>query len=522
MSRKFSVIHGLFGSLWPVHIKPLPDELLSSWLVRLAHAHGYKVETLCRILLGPRANMWNRDVDRSNHPELMRSVLTATSASEQQFFQSTLLSYEGTLSERYEVAGTARWIISLAIFHRTRRRPGLMYCRLCLASDSEPYFRKKWRLACMTVCTQHRVNLEDTCPHCQAPVMPHRADVGFHSFVPTDRLLVRCYRCGCDLRRGLTISSDEKLIAFTRKVEKCINDGFTFLGHDQFIHSLAFMNGLRLLLRASRKIVNRQSGSERPVPSVEFEHLGVADRIRLMLALADILTVGPGHLAEKLGAKSLKYSDVVTVSESPPFWLLDALLPLKRAQHPNRSSEEMRMLADASEHRAGRVSALLIKQMFGAYIHARNLPLSHRSTVSAENYELLMMSLDQSVGATFSVRHRLAFLQDKVMFALLRTTDLTTKGLAQMQCEDVKSTNVTAEFETEPRSASQAFAWLKWHAEYLRPQISASPRCRHVFVSPFTRESLGATAIQARFKVAVERAELSASIGGLTTFKKSN
>ena len=212
MSRKFSVIHGLFGSLWPIHLKPLPDELLSSWLIRLAHAHGYKVETLCRILLGPRANMWNRDVDRSSQTKLMQSVMSATSASEQQFFQATLSSYEGTLSERYESGGTARWLISLAIFHRTRRRPGLMYCRLCLASDGEPYFRKKWRLSCITVCTQHGVNLEDTCPHCQATLMPHRADVGFHSFVPTDRLLVRCYRCERDLRRGLTVPSDGTLV----------------------------------------------------------------------------------------------------------------------------------------------------------------------------------------------------------------------------------------------------------------------------------------------------------------------
>ena len=519
MSKKFDVIHGLFGSLWPVHLKPLPDELLSSWLIRLAHAHGYKVEALCRIFLGRGASMWNRDVDRSYQPELMRSVLTATSASEQQFFQTTLLSYEGTLSERYVAAGTARWLISLAIFHRTRRRPGLMYCRLCLAFDREPYFRKRWRLACMTVCTQHGVNLEDTCPHCQAPLMPHRADVGFHSFVPTDRLLIRCFRCGRDLRKGLTMPSDGELIALTRKVEKCIDDGFTCLGPDQFIHSLAFMNGLRILLRASRRIVNRQRGAERNVPSVEFEHLGVADRMRLMLELAEILSVGPGQLAEILCAKSLRYSDVVTVPDEAPFWLLNALIPLKRAQHPDRSNEEMQMIADFAEHRAGKVSALLIKQMFGASIDARDLPLSHRSSVSAENYELLMMSLDQSVGATFSHPHRLAFLQDKVIFALLRTTPLTTKGLASMQCEDIERTDVRAEFETEPRTACQAYAWLTWHIEYLRPQITMSRCCRHIFVSPFTCRPLGATAIQSRFKSAVERAGQSASINGLATFK---
>ena len=36
---------GLSGRLWPAHVKPQQDELLSSWLVRLAMAHGVKLHT---------------------------------------------------------------------------------------------------------------------------------------------------------------------------------------------------------------------------------------------------------------------------------------------------------------------------------------------------------------------------------------------------------------------------------------------------------------------------------------------
>jgi hypothetical protein len=28
--------------IWPVHLQPLNDELLSSWMIRLAHGNGYK------------------------------------------------------------------------------------------------------------------------------------------------------------------------------------------------------------------------------------------------------------------------------------------------------------------------------------------------------------------------------------------------------------------------------------------------------------------------------------------------
>lgn len=55
---------GVRVALWPIRYKPLPDELLSSWLVRLAHGHGLKVQTFCNLMFGNRRQVWNRDIDR--------------------------------------------------------------------------------------------------------------------------------------------------------------------------------------------------------------------------------------------------------------------------------------------------------------------------------------------------------------------------------------------------------------------------------------------------------------------------
>ncbi len=57
-------IAGLSGSLLPVHLKPLPDELLSSWLVRIAHGHGMKLQTFCAVIFGREKSIWNRDIDK--------------------------------------------------------------------------------------------------------------------------------------------------------------------------------------------------------------------------------------------------------------------------------------------------------------------------------------------------------------------------------------------------------------------------------------------------------------------------
>ena len=50
--------------LWPIRYKLLPDELLSSWLVRLAHGFGLKVQTFSNLLFGCNYQVWNRDIDR--------------------------------------------------------------------------------------------------------------------------------------------------------------------------------------------------------------------------------------------------------------------------------------------------------------------------------------------------------------------------------------------------------------------------------------------------------------------------
>lgn len=51
----------LTGSLWPIHFKPYKNELLSSWLVRLAHAHGLKIQSFYHLEFGSQYEIWNME-----------------------------------------------------------------------------------------------------------------------------------------------------------------------------------------------------------------------------------------------------------------------------------------------------------------------------------------------------------------------------------------------------------------------------------------------------------------------------
>lgn len=135
----------LSGELWPAHPKPLPDELLSSWIVRIASANGLKLQTFCDRVFGKEHQLWNRDIDRHAPPWLLASLARHTGTPIKHVRDATLEVYRGRLYRRKHDAGQLRWILPAGVYHRTRRHFGVQFCPQCLAEDHEPYFRTRWR-----------------------------------------------------------------------------------------------------------------------------------------------------------------------------------------------------------------------------------------------------------------------------------------------------------------------------------------------------------------------------------------
>ncbi len=192
---------GLTSPLWPIHFKPLPDELLSSWLVRLAHSHGLKVQTFCNLIFGNRLQVWNRDIDRLAPDWLITELSDRTGATIEQVMNTTLQSYQGILYHRQRASGTLSWIQSLKLHHRKFEGFGLQFCPECLTKDREPYFRKSWRVAFNTFCTSHHCILHDRCLDCGQGAAFHRNDMRHAQYVKTVSLK-ECYYCGFDLSKS--------------------------------------------------------------------------------------------------------------------------------------------------------------------------------------------------------------------------------------------------------------------------------------------------------------------------------
>jgi hypothetical protein len=174
--------------LWPVHPQPYPDELLSSWLTRIAIRSGFNLKTLCQQLL-ESDHASPREIDRVYNDNLIQNLAEGTGQPQETVLKSTLADDEGYvfLNRSY---GMNHWIFPTTIFKKMAHN-GLAYCPECLATDAEPYYRKSWRYAFNPVCPVHRRFLKQACPCCKAPFVYFAT-----ATIPNDRTMHYCLNCG--------------------------------------------------------------------------------------------------------------------------------------------------------------------------------------------------------------------------------------------------------------------------------------------------------------------------------------
>jgi hypothetical protein len=168
---------------WTFRLRPLPDELLSSWLTRVAFAHGQSPYVFHNLHL-PGMPIWNRDLDRAHSAGLLAGISAVSGVSVRRIRAASLDRYRN-LGLNAPAYGEWPFVLSAGIYHRKRRRHGLQFCPTCLGTETA-YFRRSWRLAYVLKCPGCSTTLSDACPHCESPIAPHRTlcDVRV------------CHRCG--------------------------------------------------------------------------------------------------------------------------------------------------------------------------------------------------------------------------------------------------------------------------------------------------------------------------------------
>lgn len=327
----------LSGQLWPAHPKPLPDELLSSWIVRIASANGVKLQTFCDRVFGKDYQLWNRDIDRLAPGWLLAELGERTKTPTDVIQRTTLDIYRSRLYHERSPAGQLRWILPAGIYHRTRRRFGLQFCPQCLASDAEPYFRTRWRVALLTFCPEHRVELHDRCPSCGSPVAFHRRELGRPEVAVAGPLCL-CHSCAFDLRRAASIgftpyeaSIDLMLTQFTLHTlgeEVDLN-----IGHTDVLHQLCrIMAGtlkpasLKMFVECAIDAPHIHVPGERSA----FESRPIGHRSHVIQLAAWLLADPQARISAAWLSRSMRYNHLLRDFDSPPEWYRALAIPLHR------------------------------------------------------------------------------------------------------------------------------------------------------------------------------------------------
>ena len=178
-------------------IRPSPqqNELLSSWLVRVARLHDTKTTSFTNMHFKeyPKNIIWQRDLDIWCPENLITRISQKSHLSKEEIFNMTLRSYEGKLREHIHGRTRTHFIQSLGNYCHIKRNGGLRFCPECFKEDKVPYFRKEWRLSFYTACTKHQCFLHNRCPTCNSPLTISKSY--------NEKDFTFCYKCGTDLKR---------------------------------------------------------------------------------------------------------------------------------------------------------------------------------------------------------------------------------------------------------------------------------------------------------------------------------
>lgn len=227
--------------------KPFEDELLSSWLTRVALEHQRPLSVFLSLFVRHEGSAISRtDIDFLYDEKFLEQLARKSGLSQKDIYNMSLRSEEGYLFICSDCLYPPKQVRKLL---DKRTHYGLMYCPKCLAEDSIPYFRKQWRYTFYNVCIKHKCYLTDRCWKCYKPIKLGK--------LQPDQDLSICSSCGYDLTKTIVTtmqSSEEKYgLKVTKWFESGLKKGYFKINHQKVPSVSIFESYTHLVALLDRK-----------------------------------------------------------------------------------------------------------------------------------------------------------------------------------------------------------------------------------------------------------------------------
>ncbi|WP_417560678.1 TniQ family protein [Marinomonas sp.] len=312
-------------SKWPVSVDIEPDEILSSWLIRIAAAHGCDPIALTNYIWG-NWRCWTLDIDRGLPVQQLETLSTLSGTPPESISNTSLGQAINIFTDSNQSTHVyCPFIIPLGSRNR-KHHMGFQFCPQCLKSDLNPYYRIQWRIALVTSCSTHHCLLVDKCPICYALVEPHLINTQEHC-------IYSCSYCGYDLRKTPTTRTNSELITIQEEAMKTINEGKNSWSHF-IISPKSWFSLLRYFISLIRKARKYPSSNlakylkhldidiyliSPPKTQLAFEQLPINERIQFITAAAPMMKLDADIFKQSLLTFSLTQKSFFINKKPPPF-----------------------------------------------------------------------------------------------------------------------------------------------------------------------------------------------------------
>jgi hypothetical protein len=230
------------ATLWPYRPKREPDELLSSWLWRIARGLGAPPKRFALDAIGSHL----ADVDREIGDAAIDRLAFLSGQSREHLLRGTMRpdvvagphDQRGRVQQRLLRHGDL--VLNRKRGGRGRAVPMIQYCPVCLGEDGA-YLRRGWRFSIEVACFEDGCFLLDACWKCGALVDPLSQSLPAVEFA--------CVKCGAPLAKAPslhlpgTVRDQEAIYALLDRLGRYATDGFS-PHEDAYVETLS-MSDLR-------------------------------------------------------------------------------------------------------------------------------------------------------------------------------------------------------------------------------------------------------------------------------------
>lgn len=192
------------SNLLPVRPRPYPDELLNSWLIRLATDNGVSNGCFARQVLDVDRLSSLGAIDTDEIPGFSRRLAALTGVPVEIIVELSFYDAHWTIPGIVPIRGVPK-LAKMSFESKRTNHQGLRKfgefraCIACWQEDETPFIRRIWRQQFTTTCAKHNVILIDQCNRCGNRLgSSFRGGLSLkrHFFAP----ISICRHCGADHR----------------------------------------------------------------------------------------------------------------------------------------------------------------------------------------------------------------------------------------------------------------------------------------------------------------------------------